>query len=130
MVDLAHYYFHTSLWGSRPLLPSRPVRASQARRQGIATAILHWVARDAEDHDAPRFYWNTTLDNSDGRALYDTVADYSGFIVYNYRRGQGPGPAGRRSARGRWCRSAPSSSGCHCGCCPPGTHVVWSWVRS
>ncbi|MEU8606779.1 GNAT family N-acetyltransferase [Actinoplanes sp. NPDC048791] len=93
MVGLAHYYFHTSLWGAGRCYLADLFVAPGARRRGVATAILHWVARDAEKHDAPRMYWNTTLDNRDGRALYDTVADYSGFIVYNYRRDQGAGSA-------------------------------------
>ena len=86
MAGLAHYYFHTSVWGAGRCYLADLFVAPEARRRGLATAVLRWVARDAEEHDAPRFYWNTTIDNAEGRALYDTLANYSGFIVYNYRR--------------------------------------------
>jgi hypothetical protein len=45
--------------------------------------MIEWVARDAEEHGAPRLYWNTEVD-ADARPLYDKVAAYRGYILYNY----------------------------------------------
>ncbi|MEU4164095.1 GNAT family N-acetyltransferase [Actinoplanes sp. NPDC026670] len=85
MVGLAHYYFHTGLWfGDRCFLADLFV-APEARRRGVATAMLSWIAGDAAEHGITRFYWNTEHDNAGARALYDTVADYRGLIVYTYR---------------------------------------------
>jgi GNAT superfamily N-acetyltransferase len=90
MVGIAHYLFHASIWWAGRCYMADLFVAPEVRRQGIATAMLEWVARDAEEHDAPRFYWNTELDNAGARALYDKVANYKGFIVYSYRRDPSP----------------------------------------
>jgi len=59
---------------------------AEARRQGIATAVIKWVARDAEEHGFPGLYWNT-LEDAPARALYDKVGKFhKGFIHYAYRR--------------------------------------------
>lgn len=100
MVGLAHYYFHTGLWHAGRCYLADLFVAPEARRRGIATAIVKWVARDAAEHDSPRLYWNTELDNTDARALYDTVADYKGFIVYSYRRQPNTAPTGDRPSPG------------------------------
>ncbi|MET8526509.1 GNAT family N-acetyltransferase [Micromonospora sp. NPDC005172] len=57
----------------------------QARRQGIATAMIEWVAKDGDEHGSPRLYWNTEVD-ADARALYDKIAVYRDYVVYNYSR--------------------------------------------
>jgi GNAT superfamily N-acetyltransferase len=87
MVAIAHYVFHAGIWGAggRCYLADLFVD-SEVRRRGIATAMIKWVARDAEEHGFPRLYWNT-LDNAPARALYDKVADFhKGLIYYAYRR--------------------------------------------
>lgn len=101
MVGLAHYYFHTGLWHAGRCYLADLFVAPEARRRGIATAILKWVARDAAEHNSPRLYWNTELDNTDARALYDTVADYKGLIVYSYRRHPATAPPAGRLSTGQ-----------------------------
>lgn len=92
MVGIAHYLFHASIWRESRCYMADLFVAPEVRRQGVATAMVRWVARDAEEHDAPRLYWNTELDNVGARALYDKVANYKGVIVYSYQRD--PEPAG------------------------------------
>jgi GNAT superfamily N-acetyltransferase len=105
MVGIAHYVFHAGIWGAggRCYLADLFVDPG-ARRRGIATAMIKWVARDAEEHGFPRLYWNT-LDNAPARALYDKVGNlHKGVVYYAYRRdasgtplsawGVGTGPAG------------------------------------
>ncbi|GLZ42614.1 GNAT family N-acetyltransferase [Actinokineospora sp. NBRC 105648] len=87
MVGIAHYVFHPSVWrpGGRSYLADLFVTPS-ARRQGIATTMIKWAARDAEDHGFPRLYWNT-LEDAPARALYDKVGEFNqGLILYTYRR--------------------------------------------
>lgn len=83
IVGFAHYYFHTGIWAdgdSRCYLHDLYV-APQARRRGIAQALIEWVARDAEQHGATLLHWHTREENP-ARALYDKVAEYTGYISY------------------------------------------------
>lgn len=87
MVGIAHYVFHAGIWraGGRCYLADLFVDP-EVRRRGVATAMIKWVASDAEEHGSPRLYWNT-LDNAPARALYDKVANFQeGLIHYAYRR--------------------------------------------
>lgn len=86
MVGIAHYVFHAGVWNAgRCYLADLFVDAA-ARRRGVATAMIRWIARDAEYHGFPRLYWHTRED-SPARALYDRVANLNkGLVVYSYRR--------------------------------------------
>jgi GNAT superfamily N-acetyltransferase len=86
MVGIAHYLFHASVWyAGRCYLADLFVDA-EVRRQGVATAVIGWVARDAQEHGFPGLYWNT-LEDAPARALYDKVGKYNeGLIHYSYRR--------------------------------------------
>lgn len=87
MVGIAHYVFHASIWRAegRCYLADLFVDP-EVRRRGIATAMIKWVARDAEEHGFPRLYWNT-LDDAPARGLYDKVANFHKEIIYYaYRR--------------------------------------------
>ncbi|MEU5785333.1 GNAT family N-acetyltransferase [Micromonospora lupini] len=83
MVGIAHYLFHASVWGAGRCYLAELFVDPQVRRQGVATAMIEWVAKDGDEHGAPRLYWNTEID-ADARALYDKLAVYRGYIVYNY----------------------------------------------
>jgi GNAT superfamily N-acetyltransferase len=86
MVGIAHYVLHAAIWGAGRCYLADLFVAPEARRRGIARAMIQWVARDAEECDAPRLYWNT-LGSSPARALYDQVAKHhEGLILYAYRR--------------------------------------------
>ncbi|GLY25560.1 N-acetyltransferase [Micromonospora sp. NBRC 101691] len=84
MVGIAHYLFPASVWSVGRCYLADLFVEPQVRRRGVATALIAWVARDAEEHGAPRLYWNTEVD-ADARALYEKVGRYRGYIVYNYR---------------------------------------------
>ena len=86
MVGIAHYLFHASVWYAGKCYLADLFVDPEVRRRGIATTMLEWVAWDAEEHGAPRLYWNT-LDDAPARALYDKVAKFhKGLILYTYRR--------------------------------------------
>lgn len=86
MVGIAHYLFHASIWYSGRCYLADLFVDAEARRRGIATAVIEWVARDAEQHGFPALYWNT-LEDAPARALYDKVGKHhKGFIHYSYRR--------------------------------------------
>lgn len=86
MAGIAHYLFHASVWYSGKCYLADLYVGEQARRQGIATAVIEWVARDGQENGYPGLYWNT-LEDAPARALYDRVGKYhEGFIYYAYRR--------------------------------------------
>ncbi|MCE7004079.1 GNAT family N-acetyltransferase [Kibdelosporangium philippinense] len=90
MVGIAHYVFHPGIWGDGRCYLADLFVDPNVRRQGIATAMIRWVAADAEEHGFPRLYWNT-LEDAPARTLYDQVADLSaGHILYTYRRAKKP----------------------------------------
>lgn len=85
VVGVAHYVFHAGVWGAGRCYLADLFVDPRARRRGVATAMIRWVARDAGERGFPRLYWNT-LGDSPARALYDKVAEVSeGLIVYTYR---------------------------------------------
>jgi GNAT superfamily N-acetyltransferase len=91
MVGIAHYVFHAGIWGAGRCYLADLFVDPDVRRQGVATALITWAARDAEEHGAPRLYWNT-LDDSPARALYDQVARFNeGLVTYTYRRNKARG---------------------------------------
>jgi len=86
MVGIAHYVFHAGIWGDARCYLADLFVDAEVRRRGVATAMIEWVARDAERNGFPRLYWNT-LSDSPARALYDKVAKLNdGLVVYTYRR--------------------------------------------
>jgi GNAT superfamily N-acetyltransferase len=58
--------------------------SEQLRGQGIAAALIERVAQSARQRGASRLYWLTQDDNARARALYDRVAQYKGFIRYDF----------------------------------------------
>jgi GNAT superfamily N-acetyltransferase len=56
----------------------------EARRGGVATAVLHGLARWAEEHGHPRLYLQVEEDNPGARALY-TRAGFTDAYRYHYR---------------------------------------------
>jgi GNAT superfamily N-acetyltransferase len=86
MVGIAHYLFHASVWYSEKCYLADLFVDPAVRRQGIATALIEWVARDAEERGFGSLYWNT-LEDAPARALYDKVGKFhEGLIHYAYRR--------------------------------------------
>jgi GNAT superfamily N-acetyltransferase len=84
MVAIAHYLFHVSIWYAGKCYLADLFVDPALRRQGIATAVIDWVARDAKEHGFPGLYWNT-LEDAPARALYDKLGKFhQGFIHYSY----------------------------------------------
>ncbi|GAA3027893.1 GNAT family N-acetyltransferase [Actinokineospora globicatena] len=85
IVGVAHYVFHAGIWGSDRCYLADLFVDPAARRQGVATAIIDWLAQDADRHGFPRLYWNTLVD-APARALYDKVGTFNeGLILYTHR---------------------------------------------
>jgi GNAT superfamily N-acetyltransferase len=83
LCGIAHYLFHRSCWsiGNYCYLQDLFV-AAEARNLGAGRALILAVEREARAAGASRIYWLTQESNAAARALYDKVADRSGFIQY------------------------------------------------
>jgi GNAT superfamily N-acetyltransferase len=82
-VGLANLVFHPSTWalGDYCYLEDLFVDPA-ARRSGIARALIAATYAEADRREAAKTYWQTQEGNREGRALYDQVAERSGYLVY------------------------------------------------
>lgn len=84
MLGIAHYLFHASAWAPKVCYLQDLFTAPPARGRGVARALIEAVAEDARRRGATRYYWLTRENNKTARTLYDMVAQYKGFIRYDY----------------------------------------------
>lgn len=83
LVGLVHYIFHRNTI-SIPLVCYLQdlFTAESARGAGVGRALIEAVYAAARDAGVERVYWHTHETNATARALYDTLANDSGFVVY------------------------------------------------
>ena len=83
LCGIAHYIFHRSCWsiGDYCYLQDLFV-AEAARGRGLGRALIAAVEETARAAGASRIHWLTHETNADARALYDKLAERSGFIQY------------------------------------------------
>jgi GNAT superfamily N-acetyltransferase len=84
LVGIAHYLFHTTVWAPLSCYLQDLFTAPAARGQGVASALIEAVAMAAQERGAARYYWMTQEHNAVARALYDKVAQYRGFVRYDF----------------------------------------------
>jgi GNAT superfamily N-acetyltransferase len=83
VVGLAHYLFHRSTTMLAPICYLQDLFVDDAARgRGAGRTLIETVYREASAAGSSRVYWQTHETNMVARALYDTVAERSGFIVY------------------------------------------------
>jgi predicted GNAT family acetyltransferase len=83
VVALAHYLFHRSTTRLRDVCYLQDLfTAPDQRGRGIGQQLIEAVYAAARAAGSSRVYWQTPAGNTAGRALYDKVAGYAGFIVY------------------------------------------------
>lgn len=83
LLGLAHYLFHRSTIQLGPTCYLQDVfTAPGARGRGVATALIEGAYDKARLAGCARVYWQTHETNATARALYDQLAERSGFIVY------------------------------------------------
>jgi GNAT superfamily N-acetyltransferase len=83
LIGIVHYIFHRSCWtiGDYCYLQDLFV-APDARKSGAGRALIEAVEKAAREKGASRVHWLTKEDNHTARALYDQLAERSGFIQY------------------------------------------------
>ena len=83
LLGLAHYLFHRSTTRVEPTCYLQDLYVDEAARGlGVGAALIDAAHERARDAGAARLYWQTHETNAVARALYDKVADRTGFIVY------------------------------------------------
>lgn len=83
LVGLAHYLFHRNTAMIAPVCYMQDLfTAEEARGRGVGRALIEAVYERARGAGSPRVYWMTHETNMTAQALYDKVADRSGFIQY------------------------------------------------
>lgn len=83
LLGMAHFLFHRSTLQIGPSCYLQDLYTIEAARgRGVARALIEEVYRRASAAGAPRVYWQTHETNVTAMALYDKVAEKSGFVVY------------------------------------------------
>ncbi|MFN8446076.1 MAG: GNAT family N-acetyltransferase [Caldilineaceae bacterium] len=84
LVGIAHYMFHTSAWSVDQCYLQDLFVDESSRGHGVGRALIEQVAQAARQRGATRYYWLTHQNNATARTLYDKVAQYRGFVRYDY----------------------------------------------
>ena len=83
LVGLVHYIWHRNTITIPMVCYLQDLfTAEEARGAGVGRALIEAVYAAARDAGVERVYWHTHETNATARALYDTLADDSGFVVY------------------------------------------------
>jgi GNAT superfamily N-acetyltransferase len=85
LVGIAHFRFHRSTTRLTDVCYLQDLfTAEEARRRGVGRRLIQSVYDAARAAGSSRVYWQAKSSNVQGRALYDTVAEHQGFIVYTH----------------------------------------------
>ena len=85
LLGLAHYLYHRSTIMIAPICYLQDLYTVEAARgQGVGRALIEAVYAHAQAAGSTRVYWQTQETNATARALYDKLAQRSGFIVYRH----------------------------------------------
>jgi GNAT superfamily N-acetyltransferase len=83
VVGLAHYLYHRSTIRKADVCYLQDLYTAESLRgRGVGRKLIDAVAAAARRSGSSRVYWQTKVDNETARALYDKVAEHTGFIVY------------------------------------------------
>jgi GNAT superfamily N-acetyltransferase len=85
VVGLVHFLFHRSTTRLHDVCYLQDLfTAEHQRGRGVGRRLIEAVYDAAREAGSSRVYWHTQTTNAAGRALYDQVAEHTGFIVYTY----------------------------------------------
>ena len=85
LVGLVHYLFHRSTNMVEPNCYLADLfTLPETRGQGVGRALIEAVYARAKQAGAFRVYWQTHETNTTAQALYNKLAERSGFIIYRH----------------------------------------------
>jgi GNAT superfamily N-acetyltransferase len=82
LVGVAQFFVHPSTTGPDACYLEHLFTRPAWRRKGVGRALVVAVTAWARSRGCGRLYWLTHETNTEARALYDQVAERSGFIEY------------------------------------------------
>ncbi|MDP3407147.1 GNAT family N-acetyltransferase [Bosea sp. (in: a-proteobacteria)] len=83
LIGLVHWVIHRTTWNTKDICYLQDLfTAPEARGTGAGRALIEAGRQMAQAKGCFRVYWQTHESNAQAQALYDKVADKSGFIVY------------------------------------------------
>jgi GNAT superfamily N-acetyltransferase len=83
LIGLVHYILHRSTISIGPVCYLQDLfTLEEVRGKGVGQSLIKAVYRRAEQAGCSRVYWHTHTSNATARALYDKLAEDSGFLVY------------------------------------------------
>lgn len=83
LCGIVHYILHRSTWTEGDYCYLQDLFVDDAMRgRGLGRALIEAVYAEAGKRGVSRVYWLTHESNAEARALYDKVAERSGFIQY------------------------------------------------
>ena len=82
-LGIVHWVLHRTTWSPKDICYLQDLfTVPEARGGGVGRKLIETVRGMAQEKGAFRVYWQTHESNLQAQALYDKVADKSGFIVY------------------------------------------------
>ena len=83
VVGIVHTIDHRSCWTAGDYCYLQDLYTDAAvRGRGVGRALIHHVYAEARARGCSRVHWLTHETNTDAMALYQQVADRSGFVQY------------------------------------------------
>jgi GNAT superfamily N-acetyltransferase len=83
IMGLVHYVFHPTTWAVDDTCYLQDLFVDPVQRGGgIGRQLIEHVAAEARRRNCIRVYWQTAETNSTAQALYDKLAERSGFVQY------------------------------------------------
>ncbi|MBU6419271.1 MAG: GNAT family N-acetyltransferase [Proteobacteria bacterium] len=83
LLGLVHYIFHRNTWMVEDVCYLEDLfTAEAARGKGVGRALIEAVYAAARAAGSTRVYWMTHETNTTAQALYNKIAEKSGFIQY------------------------------------------------
>ncbi|HWI30962.1 MAG TPA: GNAT family N-acetyltransferase [Microbacterium sp.] len=85
-IGFAHWLTHAATWSEGPYCYLEDLFVHpDARGSGAGAALIEHVRAWAAEHGCSKVYWLTQKHNDRARALYDRVAESTGFVHYEIR---------------------------------------------
>lgn len=83
LAGFVHCVIHPATWSTRDYCYLEDLFVMQGERgKGVGRALIEAVYAEAQRRRLDRVYWLTHETNVAGRALYDKLASFDGFIQY------------------------------------------------